>query len=64
MGSSWGVGNEASTMLQKFWDSAMAIGPLDDDDDSQRFNSITVVVVFSKCFSLLFNMYFTEHAWF
>ncbi|KAG1330935.1 CBS domain-containing protein CBSCBSPB1 [Cocos nucifera] len=43
MGSSGGLGNEAtSTMLQKFWDSAMAIGPLDDDDDSQSEGSIKV----------------------
>jgi hypothetical protein len=23
-------------MMQRFWDSAMSIGPLDDDDDSRR----------------------------
>nr|XP_010926835.1 CBS domain-containing protein CBSCBSPB1 isoform X2 [Elaeis guineensis] len=43
VGSGGGLGNEAtSTMLQKFWDSAMAIGPLDNDDDSQSEGSIKV----------------------
>lgn len=23
-------------MMQKFWDSAMALGPLDDDEDTHR----------------------------
>ncbi|XP_008806418.2 CBS domain-containing protein CBSCBSPB1-like isoform X1 [Phoenix dactylifera] len=43
VGSSGGVGNEAtSTMMQKFLDSAMAIGLLDDDDDSRSEGSIKV----------------------
>lgn len=33
-----GVGNEAAiSLIQKFWDSAMAMGPLDDEDDSRRY---------------------------
>lgn len=36
-----GVGNEAaSSVMQKFWDSAMSIGPLDDDDESRSENSL------------------------
>ncbi|KAF9619301.1 hypothetical protein IFM89_006488 [Coptis chinensis] len=36
VGNSAGVGNEAtSTMMQKFWDSAMTLGPLSDDDDTR-----------------------------
>ncbi|KAF8390664.1 hypothetical protein HHK36_025191 [Tetracentron sinense] len=36
VGSSGGVGNEAaSTMMQNFWDSAMALGPLDDDEETR-----------------------------
>ncbi|KAJ8634179.1 hypothetical protein MRB53_027515 [Persea americana] len=35
VGNSGGVPNEAaSTMMQKFWDSAMALGPLDDEDET------------------------------
>ncbi|RWW56531.1 hypothetical protein BHE74_00036745 [Ensete ventricosum] len=38
-GSSSGAGNEtASAMMQKFWDSALSLGPLDDDDDSRRLH--------------------------
>jgi hypothetical protein len=37
VGSSGGSGTEAtSAMMQRFWDSAMLIGPLDDDNDSRR----------------------------
>ncbi|XP_072990071.1 CBS domain-containing protein CBSCBSPB1-like [Typha latifolia] len=40
VGSSGGVGSqETSSMMQKFWDSALAIGPLDDDDDSRSEGS-------------------------
>nr|CAD1839053.1 unnamed protein product [Ananas comosus var. bracteatus] len=42
-GSSGGSGTEAtSAMMQKFWDSALAIGPLDDDDDSRSEGSMKV----------------------
>ncbi|PIA51082.1 hypothetical protein AQUCO_01100128v1 [Aquilegia coerulea] len=39
VGNTAGVGTEATnTMMQKFWDSAMTLGPLSDDDDSRRLN--------------------------
>ncbi|XP_073008220.1 CBS domain-containing protein CBSCBSPB5-like isoform X1 [Typha latifolia] len=39
--SSGGIGNEAAiSLIQKFWDSAMAMGPLDDDDDARSEESI------------------------
>ncbi|CAL9774681.1 unnamed protein product [Musa acuminata subsp. burmannicoides] len=42
-GSSSGAGNEtASSMMQKFWDSALSLGPLDDDDDSRSEGSMKV----------------------
>ncbi|XP_038986888.1 CBS domain-containing protein CBSCBSPB5-like isoform X2 [Phoenix dactylifera] len=41
--STGGVGNEATiSMMQKFWDSAMALGPSDDDDDARSENSIKI----------------------
>lgn len=41
VGSSGAVGNETtSNMMQKFWDSALALGPVDDDDDSQSEGSL------------------------
>ncbi|KAK3162873.1 hypothetical protein QOZ80_1BG0094820 [Eleusine coracana subsp. coracana] len=43
VGSSGGSGTEASSaMMQRFWDSAMSIGPLDDDDDSRSEGSTKV----------------------
>lgn len=37
MGTAAGVGNEAaSNMMQKFWDSAMDLTPLDDEDETRR----------------------------
>ncbi|GJM92031.1 hypothetical protein PR202_ga08458 [Eleusine coracana subsp. coracana] len=43
VGSSGGSGTEASSaMMQRFWDSAMSIGPLDDDDDSRSEESTKV----------------------
>uniref|UniRef100_A0A9I9E0Q6 CBS domain-containing protein CBSCBSPB5 n=1 Tax=Cucumis melo TaxID=3656 RepID=A0A9I9E0Q6_CUCME len=37
VGNTSGVGNEAaSSMMQKFWDSAMALSPNDDDDELHR----------------------------
>ncbi|XP_052175820.1 CBS domain-containing protein CBSCBSPB1-like [Diospyros lotus] len=40
VGSTAGVSNEAaSTMMQKFWDSAMALSPLDGEEDSQSDGS-------------------------
>uniref|UniRef100_A0A0D9V9P2 CBS domain-containing protein n=1 Tax=Leersia perrieri TaxID=77586 RepID=A0A0D9V9P2_9ORYZ len=43
VGNSAGAGSEAaSTMMQRFWDSAMSIGPLDDDDDSRSEGSTKV----------------------
>lgn len=34
--SASGGGDMATNMLQKFWDSAMALEPVEDDDDSHR----------------------------
>nr|CAB3475277.1 unnamed protein product [Digitaria exilis] len=43
VGNTGAVGSEAtSTMMQRFWDSAMSIGPLDDDDDSRSEGSTKV----------------------
>jgi len=43
VGSSGGLGVEAtSSMMQKFWDTAMAIEPLDNDEDSRRLLYYTV----------------------
>lgn len=40
MGSTAGANNEAtSTMMQKFWDSAMALSPNEEEEDDRRFNS-------------------------
>ncbi|CAN6578588.1 unnamed protein product [Malus baccata var. baccata] len=39
VGNTAGVSNEAATtMMQKFWDSAMALGPNDDDEESRRYS--------------------------
>lgn len=44
MGNSGGVANEAtSSMMQKFWDSAMALGPLDDEDETLRSNACCIL---------------------
>ncbi|KAJ6852639.1 CBS domain-containing protein CBSCBSPB1-like isoform X1 [Iris pallida] len=41
VGSSGGLGPETTgNMMQKFWDTAMAIGPLDDDDDTRSEGSL------------------------
>ncbi|XP_058103123.1 CBS domain-containing protein CBSCBSPB5-like [Magnolia sinica] len=41
VGNTGGVGNEAaSAMMQKFWDSAMALGPLTDDEDTHSEGSL------------------------
>ncbi|CAN6713586.1 unnamed protein product [Malus baccata var. baccata] len=41
VGNTAGVSNEATTtMMQKFWDSAMALGPNDDDEESRSENSL------------------------
>lgn len=43
VGNSGAAGSEAtSAMMQRFWDSAMSIGPLDDDDDSRSEGSTKV----------------------
>lgn len=37
MGNATGVTNEGgNAMMQKFWDSAMALAPIDDEDDTRR----------------------------
>ncbi|ERN09863.1 CBS domain-containing protein CBSCBSPB5 isoform X1 [Amborella trichopoda] len=44
VGSVGAVGNETtSTMMQKFWDTAMSLGPPEDDDDTQSEGSATRV---------------------
>ncbi|XP_004138042.1 CBS domain-containing protein CBSCBSPB5 isoform X2 [Cucumis sativus] len=41
VGNTSGVGNEAaSSMMQKFWDSAMALSPNDDDDELRSEGSM------------------------
>ncbi|KAL6973020.1 CBS domain-containing protein cbscbspb4 [Sarracenia purpurea var. burkii] len=41
VGSTAGVSNEAaSTMMQNFWDSAMALSPLDDEEDNRSDSSL------------------------
>ncbi|RLN25328.1 CBS domain-containing protein CBSCBSPB1-like [Panicum miliaceum] len=43
VGNTGAAGSEAtSAMMQRFWDSAMSIGPLDDDDDSRSEGSTKV----------------------
>lgn len=32
-------------MMQKFWDSAMDIGPLDDDSDNRRLVSLSRIEI-------------------
>ncbi|URE45416.1 PB1 [Musa troglodytarum] len=42
-GSNAGAGNQTpSSMMQKFWDSFLSLGPLDDDDDFQSEKSTRV----------------------
>ncbi|KAK6924685.1 CBS domain, partial [Dillenia turbinata] len=41
VGNTAGVTNEAaSSMMQKFWDSAMALGPTDDDEETRSEGSL------------------------
>ncbi|XP_021286284.1 CBS domain-containing protein CBSCBSPB5-like isoform X2 [Herrania umbratica] len=41
VGSTSGINNEAATtMMQKFWDSAMALPPNEDDDETRSDNSL------------------------
>ncbi|XVF49596.1 hypothetical protein PTKIN_Ptkin04bG0025800 [Pterospermum kingtungense] len=41
VGSTPGINNEAATsMMQKFWDSAMALPPHEDDDETRSDNSL------------------------
>ncbi|MQL84434.1 hypothetical protein Taro_016935, partial [Colocasia esculenta] len=41
VGNSGGIGSEATnSMMQKFWDSAMSFGPVDEDDDTISEGSI------------------------
>ncbi|XVE54477.1 hypothetical protein DITRI_Ditri03aG0084800 [Diplodiscus trichospermus] len=41
VGSTSGINNEAATsMMQKFWDSAMALPPIEDDDETRSDNSL------------------------
>ncbi|KAL4559802.1 hypothetical protein LXL04_031948 [Taraxacum kok-saghyz] len=44
VGNTAGIDNEtASSMMQKFWDSAMAISPGDDEDDLRSESSVRLV---------------------
>ncbi|XVF08683.1 hypothetical protein REPUB_Repub07fG0024600 [Reevesia pubescens] len=41
VGSTSGINNEATTtMMHKFWDSAMALPPIEDDDETRSDNSL------------------------
>jgi hypothetical protein len=43
-----GSDEAASSMFQRFWDSAMALGPLDDETDTQsqmRF----IIIIYNIC---------------
>ncbi|KAJ4974312.1 hypothetical protein NE237_007486 [Protea cynaroides] len=41
VGGTGAVGNEsANTMMQRFWDSAMALGPLDDEEETRSEGSL------------------------
>jgi len=37
-------------MMQKFWDSAMAIGPIEEDDETRRFSALITLWDFCKNF--------------
>lgn len=51
VGNSGAAGSEATTsMMQRFWDSAMSSGPLDDDDDSRRLASLFQPIIFMTWF--------------
>ncbi|KAF8112544.1 hypothetical protein N665_0063s0030 [Sinapis alba] len=44
VGTTSGIGNEATnTLMQKFWDSAMALSPDEEDDDTRSESSLKVV---------------------
>ncbi|KAL8097859.1 CBS domain-containing protein CBSCBSPB5-like [Apium graveolens] len=44
VGNAAGVNNEAaSSMMQKFWDSAMALSPIDDDDETRSESSLKLL---------------------
>ncbi|KAK9072364.1 hypothetical protein SSX86_008798 [Deinandra increscens subsp. villosa] len=44
VGNATGVNNEGgSSMMQKFWDSAMALAPVDDEDDTRSESSLKLV---------------------
>ncbi|CAN1147149.1 CBS domain-containing protein CBSCBSPB5, partial [Linum perenne] len=44
VGNAGGLNTEAtSTMMQKFWDSAMALSPNDDDDESRSEGSLKLI---------------------
>ncbi|KAB2073031.1 hypothetical protein ES319_A07G057300v1 [Gossypium barbadense] len=41
VGKNFGVNNEAaSTMVKKFWDSAMALPPIEDEDETRSYSSL------------------------
>lgn len=42
-------------MIQKFWDSAMALTPIEDDDDSQRLDIYASLLLVKIIFS--FSIY-------
>jgi hypothetical protein len=48
-GSAGAGGDMATTMLQKFWDSAMALEPPEEDDDSHRLVTSTHVFLAMSC---------------
>lgn len=45
VGSAAAANNEtANTMMQKFWDSTMALGPNDDDDEARRLDVLVLIL--------------------
>lgn len=49
MGNAAGVNNEAaSSLMQKFWDSAMALNPIDDEDETRRLHIFSILML--TCF--------------
>lgn len=46
-GGSGAANDVANTMMQKFWDSALALEPPDEEFDSQRLVDASFVISFS-----------------
>jgi len=45
VGSAAAANNEtANTMMQKFWDSAMALSPIGDDEEARRLDVLVLIL--------------------